>query len=115
MTLYSHRRVLREFSACNLLSQWRCATGPAGMGGNGKATFGYLEGVGAAEQAGARFGREGAFSLVCFEVQDQPLPGADDDGDGISDVADNCPFVSNPNQSNTDGADDGGDASDGLP
>ncbi|MAT93599.1 MAG: hypothetical protein CME59_13460 [Halioglobus sp.] len=83
-----------------------------GMGGNGKATFGYLEGVGAAEQAGARFGREGAFSLVCFEVQDQPLPGADDDGDGISDVADNCPFVSNPNQSNTDGADDGGDACD---
>jgi hypothetical protein len=42
------------------------------MGGNGRATVGHKSGVGRYEMAGARFGREGAFSMVCFEVQDQP-------------------------------------------
>ncbi len=36
----------------------------------------------------------------------------DSDGDGVVDDADNCPFVSNTNQLNTDGADDGGDVCD---
>ena len=38
--------------------------------------------------------------------------GTDQDGDGIVDVLDNCPAIPNPDQSNTDGADDGGDACD---
>ena len=42
------------------------------MGGNGTATVGHKPGLSLRETAGARFGREGAFSLVCFEVQDQP-------------------------------------------
>ena len=42
------------------------------MGGEGKATVGHKSGVGQVETAGAQFGREGAFSMVCFEVQDQP-------------------------------------------
>jgi hypothetical protein len=42
------------------------------MGGNGAATVGHKSGVGRVETAGARFGREGAFSMVCFEVQDLP-------------------------------------------
>ena len=42
------------------------------MGGNGKATIGYKEGNGNVESAGAEFGREGAFSMVCYEVQDIP-------------------------------------------
>ena len=42
------------------------------MGGNGKATMGHKNGIGNLESAGAQFGREGAFSLVCFEVQDIP-------------------------------------------
>lgn len=37
---------------------------------------------------------------------------ADTDGDGIVDRDDNCPTVSNPDQINTDGANDGGDACD---
>ncbi len=36
----------------------------------------------------------------------------DDDNDGFEDVADNCPLVANTNQTNTDGAADGGDACD---
>jgi Ca2+-binding RTX toxin-like protein len=36
----------------------------------------------------------------------------DMDGDGISMPADNCPAVVNPDQANSDGADDGGDACD---
>ena len=42
------------------------------MSGNGAATVGHKPGVGRFEAAGARFGREGAFSMVCFEVQDLP-------------------------------------------
>jgi hypothetical protein len=42
------------------------------MGANGKATVGHKFGVGVVETAGAQFGREGAFSMVCFEVQDLP-------------------------------------------
>ena len=36
----------------------------------------------------------------------------DDDNDGIPDLYDNCPTVPNPDQLNTDGAPDGGDACD---
>ncbi|MDB4543011.1 hypothetical protein N9241_02090 [bacterium] len=36
------------------------------------ATIGYKEGNGNVESAGAEFGREGAFSMVCYEVQDIP-------------------------------------------
>ena len=52
------------------------------MGGNGNATIGHKNGIGAVESAGAQFGREGAFSLVCVEVQD--IPQTDSDGDGLS-------------------------------
>ncbi len=37
----------------------------------------------------------------------------DADGDGRDDIDDNCPLVANPAQTNTDLADDGGDACDG--
>lgn len=37
---------------------------------------------------------------------------ADADGDGVTDVVDNCPSVPNSEQLDTDGADDGGDACD---
>ncbi|MDX1735249.1 MAG: thrombospondin type 3 repeat-containing protein [Halioglobus sp.] len=36
----------------------------------------------------------------------------DSDADGVEDIADNCPTVPNPDQLNTDGAPDGGDACD---
>jgi hypothetical protein len=36
----------------------------------------------------------------------------DGDKDGVGDVCDNCPMVTNVDQLNTDGADDGGDACD---
>ena len=42
------------------------------ISGNGAATIGHKPGVGRFEAAGARFGREGAFSMVCFEVQELP-------------------------------------------
>ena len=47
-------------------------------------------------------------------------PPPDRDGDGIADVADNCPFIANPTQRNTDGdslgdACDSDDDNDGLP
>ena len=48
------------------------------MGGNGRATIGHKNGIGNMESAGAQFGREGAFSLVCLEVQD--IPQTDSDG-----------------------------------
>jgi hypothetical protein len=38
--------------------------------------------------------------------------GPDADGDTVADPADNCPSVANPDQANTDGAADGGDACD---
>jgi hypothetical protein len=41
-------------------------------------------------------------------------PNQDSDGDGIPDIADNCPFVKNPDQHNHDG-DDRGDACDVCP
>ncbi len=41
-----------------------------------------------------------------------PQETADSDGDGIGDNSDNCPLVANPDQINTDGDDDGGDACD---
>lgn len=63
------------------------------MGGNGKATIGHKDGIGNLESAGTQFGRSGALSLVCFEVQD--IPQTDMDGDGIPDVEDNCPTVQN--------------------
>ena len=47
------------------------------MGGNGTATVGQKSGVGEVETAGARFGREGAFSMVCFEVQELPQANSD--------------------------------------
>ena len=50
-----------------------------GMGGNGKATIGHKEGNGDVEFAGAEFGREGAFSMVCYEVQDIPQTASDTD------------------------------------
>ncbi len=37
---------------------------------------------------------------------------ADNDGDGVPDSQDNCPSISNPDQLNSDGKDDGGDACD---
>ncbi|MCJ8269263.1 MAG: M6 family metalloprotease domain-containing protein, partial [Psychrosphaera sp.] len=40
------------------------------------------------------------------------VSGTDSDGDGIADSNDNCPSDSNPDQLNTDGADDGGDVCD---
>ncbi len=43
---------------------------------------------------------------VTFELQ------VDTDGDGILDAQDNCPAVANPDQANSDGAADGGDACD---
>jgi hypothetical protein len=39
-------------------------------------------------------------------------PERDADADGVANAIDNCPSVSNPDQSNFDGADDGGDACD---
>ena len=39
--------------------------------------------------------------------------GPDADGDTVADPADNCPSVGNPDQVNSDGASDGGDACDG--
>ena len=40
------------------------------------------------------------------------IPGRDSDGDGLVDHLDNCPDVANPEQRNTDGIKDGGDACD---
>ncbi len=58
------------------------------MGGDGRATIGHRNGVGDTASAGARYGRQGAFSLVCFEVQDLPRTDSgddgDDDGDGLT-------------------------------
>lgn len=72
------------------------------MGSNGRATLGHKIGVGNLESGGAQFGRSGAFSMVCFEVQD--VPQNDRDGDGLADVSDNCPDVKNsetfPDQEN---------------
>jgi len=96
-----------NFSALNGFTQ----DADLGMGGNGKATIGHKDGTGNIEAGGAQFGRSGAFSLVCFEVQDLPQTPNDADGDGINDTADNCPLIYNPGQADSDG--DGiGDACD---
>lgn len=39
-------------------------------------------------------------------------PFVDTDNDGVSDALDNCPTISNEDQANSDGANDGGDACD---
>ncbi|MBN2048297.1 MAG: thrombospondin type 3 repeat-containing protein, partial [Anaerolineaceae bacterium] len=38
-----------------------------------------------------------------LEIQKEEPPFVDDDGDGVNDVADNCPTVNNPGQEDTDG------------
>ena len=45
-------------------------------------------------------------------VSGSVVPVIDTDGDGVSDLEDNCPIVPNPDQANSDGAADGGDACD---
>lgn len=55
-----------------------------------------------------------------FDYRAETYPGSetyvtlrpDQDGDGVSDTEDNCPSISNSDQLNSDGADDGGDACD---
>ena len=61
----------RDGSSFNSLNRY-IEDADLSMGGNGKATVGHKSGVGRVETAGAQFGREGAFSMVCFEVQDLP-------------------------------------------
>jgi hypothetical protein len=77
VSLYAgtHERDGATFSALNDYSQ----DIDVGMGGNGKATIGHKEGSGNVESAGAEFGREGAFSMVCYEVQDIPQTTGDAD------------------------------------
>ncbi len=59
---------------------------------------------------------EGSYSSI--EIVDQLDTGNEDpevgdvDSDGVPDETDNCPLLANPDQVNTDGADDGGDACD---
>ena len=57
------------------------------MGGNGKATLGHKNGIGNSESAGAQFGREGAFSLVCLEVQDIPQTNSDGAPENLIDLS----------------------------
>jgi hypothetical protein len=55
-------------------------------------------------------------SVIASGVIDEnsfiPVVTNDEDSDGIEDDVDNCPSAPNPEQINTDGADDGGDACD---
>lgn len=55
-------------------------------------------------------------SIIAYGVIDEgsfiPVAANDADADGIEDEVDNCPTTANPEQINTDGADDGGDACD---
>ena len=51
-------------------------------------------------------------SGYCDPVGDVCIPEPDSDSDGILELTDNCPLVSNANQLNTDAATDGGDACD---
>ena len=57
-------------------------------------------------------GVQTSFSGVFELVQPAVAASADSDGDGVADADDNCPTIPNANQSNTDGAADGGDACD---
>ena len=57
-------------------------------------------------------GAQSSFSGL-FELIRPPLSTTtDSDGDGVLDSDDNCPTILNAEQTNTDGADDGGDACD---
>jgi hypothetical protein len=77
----THERAGDSFSPLNNYTQ----DADLWMGGDGRATLGHKNGVGSTESAGAAYGREGAFSLVCFEIQDLPRTAAsDDDGDGLT-------------------------------
>jgi Bacterial TSP3 repeat len=112
ISLYAgtHERDGASFSALNDYVQ----DGEFWMGGNGRATIGHKNGSGNVESAGAEFGREGAFSLVCFEVRDIPQtasvggPYDDDDGDGLNNSIERLlgtlPYDSD---SDDDGLDDG--------
>ncbi len=65
----------------------------------------------------AKTGMPLAATHFVFPVQQPPLPGLDDDGDGVPNSLDNCPIVPNPDQtdSNDDGVGDACDAdSDGV-
>lgn len=55
-----------------------------------------------------------SFGLPAWLVMDGDarLAIIDSDDDGVSDLEDNCPAVGNPDQANSDGEDDGGDACD---
>ena len=57
---------------------------------------------------------DGAGNLVQVDNIRFPdiIVGQDSDGDGLVDHQDNCPAVANPDQTNTDGVKDGGDACD---
>lgn len=46
------------------------------------------------------------------DIASPSIPLIDGDEDGVNDSSDNCPSTPNPDQLNTDGADDGGDACD---
>ena len=111
LSLYAgtHERDGANFSSLNGYTQ----DADLWMGGNGRATLGHQIGSGNLESAGARFGREGAFSLMCFEVQDLPrtIQETDSDSDGLSDGVDNCPLIANPSQEDRNG-DNVGDACD---
>lgn len=57
---------------------------------------------------------------LTWSITGTPVAGRDTDGDGIDDVADNCPDVANPDQADTDGDDigdvcDNDDDDDGIP
>jgi hypothetical protein len=53
------------------------------MGRSGKATIGHKNGTGTQESAGSHAGKQGAFSLVCLEVQGKPQTITD--GEEVSD------------------------------
>lgn len=50
--------------------------------------------------------------LTDEQMRDMGWSVNDADGDGVADVVDNCPAIANPDQLNTDGAADGGNACD---
>lgn len=74
---------------------------------NSGGEFGGVECNTAQDQRG--FERVNACDVGSFELQPIQL---DTDDDSIPDDVDNCVFESNPNQTNTDEANDGGDACD---
>lgn len=73
------------------------------------AALGFL----LAEQSPAGGWNDDAYDTArALSALQHSLRGLDSDGDGVPDIFDNCPFVSNPDQSDTDG-DGSGDACDG--